>query len=181
MNNLLLAKLLKNFRWLFLFALIHELLNKSINLSKVFKFVFTLFNLQGTGFAVLLRVSFCILSHSISFVKSFFQVFSNFFKVFHASLRSPSNSVILAHRFPFVKKFFQILSNFFSICIFLLPSRTALIYYHAHPILSSTFFDFFQVFYLWFFRSSGRSILSLSRSFLSLLRRIPRPPGYGVR
>ncbi|MBQ2927526.1 MAG: hypothetical protein IJD98_03025, partial [Oscillospiraceae bacterium] len=61
-------------------------LNKSINLSKVFSFVFTLFNLQGTDFqssfraaTVATAANFDILAHRVAFVKNFFQVFSNFF------------------------------------------------------------------------------------------------------
>ena len=79
LNNLLLAKLLKNFRWLFLFALIHELLNKSINLSKVFKFVFTLFNLQGTDFAASLSLTAFRLYHiSFHLSRTFFKFLSVF-------------------------------------------------------------------------------------------------------
>ena len=77
-------KLLKNFRWLFLFALIHELLNKSINLSKVFQFVFTLFNLQGTDRFVCCS-HYCNRCEPLYYIASIricqvlFQVFSNSF------------------------------------------------------------------------------------------------------
>ena len=59
LNNLLLAFITQEFRWLFI--RLTRNLNKSINLSKVFLFVFALFNLQGTV-AVRCAVSLLILS-----------------------------------------------------------------------------------------------------------------------
>ena len=119
---MLLAKLLKNFRWLFLFALIHELLNKSINLSKVFKFVFTLFNLQGTGFAFCghIRVR-CELLYSSTSCRTCQELFSSFFEVFQVVSCAPSfrfssrNFLSLSHFVRFVKNFFRFFSNFFDV------------------------------------------------------------------
>ena len=129
LNNLLLAKLLKNFRWLFVFALIHELLNKSINLSKVFKFVFTLFNLQGTDIAASLSLTAFRLYHSFfRLSRTFFKFFQAVLKCFESACCSLSNFAMLAHRSSFVKNFFQILSNFVPICCFVCRLATTCIY-----------------------------------------------------
>ena len=77
------------------------------------KFVFTLFNLQGTDALPALAVSFWIISRSKPFVKNFFQVFSNFFDRILFLAAPAGNSVSLAQALPFVKNFLQILSNFF--------------------------------------------------------------------
>ena len=84
LNNLLLAILLKNFVGCSLFALIHELLNKSINLSKVFglSLRYSIYKVQGSSLVAVAFASaanFYILAHRFEFVKYFFQVFSNSF------------------------------------------------------------------------------------------------------
>ena len=56
-----------------------------------------------------------MLTHPKSFVKNFFQVFSNFIEAFRFACCSLSNFAMLAHPSSFVKNFFQILSNFFWI------------------------------------------------------------------
>ena len=122
LNKFVLAKLLKNFRWLFLFALIHELLNKSINLSKVFKFVFTLFNLQGTDISsasLSLAANLCILSQVISFVKNFFKVFVNFFVI----LLPPSRISSSATRLSYHKRFILSSTFFLNFEVLLIFNR----------------------------------------------------------
>ena len=84
LNNLLLAILLKNFVGCSLFALIHELLNKSINLSKVFglSLRYSIYKVQGSSLVAVAfapAAHFYILAHRFEFVKYFFQVFSNSF------------------------------------------------------------------------------------------------------
>ena len=54
--------------------------------------------------------------------------------------------LILSCTFPFVKNFFHFLANFFCFLSQALPSRTARLYYHLPPHLSSTFFAFLQSF-----------------------------------
>jgi len=77
-------KLLKNFVGCSLFALIHELLNKSINLSKVFglSLRYSIYKVQGSSLVAVAFASaanFYMLAHRFEFVKHFFQVFSNSF------------------------------------------------------------------------------------------------------
>ena len=113
LNNLLLAKLLKNFRWLFLFALIHELLNKSIICPRCLSLSlrYSIYKVQCLSLS---RISFCILPHSISFVKNFFQVFSNFFEAFRLASLAQQPSYISTLAF-ICQAFFQEFSNFFPI------------------------------------------------------------------
>ena len=75
LNNLLLAILLKNFRWLKFdfsklkqFKIVQGVLSSS----------FTLFNLQGTVSFAVRRGTLGILSQPTQFVNSFFEVFENF-------------------------------------------------------------------------------------------------------
>ena len=71
---------------------------------------YSIYKVQTRCFA--LAHSFCILSHSVSFVKNFFQVFSNFSEVFFAFVALVSNSTMLAHGFQFVKHYFPIFRSF---------------------------------------------------------------------
>ncbi len=75
---------------------------------------YSIYKVQTRCFA--LAHSFLILSHSNSFVKNFFQVFSNLFEVFRTARCSLSNFAMLAHPTGFVKRFFQILFKSFRIC-----------------------------------------------------------------
>ena len=94
------------------------------------------------------RRSSLILSQLFSFVKNFFQVFSNFFELIRFScLLSPrGDSSILSHPFPFVKNFFQVFSNFFRIFSFARPLADSLriLAYHLHFV--NTFFPLFLIF-----------------------------------
>ena len=85
LNNLLLAiNYSRIFVGCFVFALIHELLNKSINLSKVFglSLRYSIYKVQGRSLVAVAfapAANFYILAHRFEFVKYFFQVFSNSF------------------------------------------------------------------------------------------------------
>ena len=71
-------------------------------------FVFALFNLQGTSFALRFRASLTILAHPIPFVKKFFLLFTNFF--FICALCPPPvprRLSILPDHSPFVKRYFS--------------------------------------------------------------------------
>ena len=125
---------------------------------------YSIYKVQTRCFA--LAHSFCILSHSVSFVKNFFQVFSNFSEAF-LLVALVSNFAMLAHRFQFVKHFFQVSANFFPIRYFLWPPAGDLhILAHSFPIVKHYFY-FFAIFFIY--------------SFFSLLRRIPLPAGVGIR
>ena len=83
-------------------------------MSKVFfSSSFTLFNLQGTvsfgGVHLMSAANFYILAQLLSFVKNFFQILSNFFKLSSRSrsARSSRNFYILAELPSFVKNFFK--------------------------------------------------------------------------
>ena len=124
-------------------------------------FVFvTLFNLQGTHRANLSR-RICILAHPFSFVKSFFQVFSNFFRLSHSQVPAAFVTVLadsfdrIPQAVPFVNTFFQVFSNFFR-CVpetalwFSRAAKRSLIlsnrlhfvntFFHLFPLFSPHFF-----------------------------------------
>ena len=89
LNNLLLAIITQEFSLAVSIRSYTRTLKQIHYLSKVFKFVFTLFNLQGTDFqssfraaTVAAAANFDILAHLVEFVKHFFQVFSNSFVLF---------------------------------------------------------------------------------------------------
>ena len=115
LNNLLLAILLKNFVGCSLFALIHELLNKSINLSKVFglSLRYSIYKVQGSSLVAVAFASaanFYILAHHFEFVKHFFKFFQILFDVSCAPgfRRSSHNFFMISHRVQFVKHFFLV-------------------------------------------------------------------------
>ena len=128
----------------------------------------TLFNLQGAH--RFQRRAF-ILPQLFSFVKHFFQVFSNFFVLSFAGL-SPCFAVLadslirLPHSVSFVKHFFKFFQTFlcFSRNSRWLPLsfQTAYRGYHLSDHLSSTFFKFSKL----IFKRRTRSILGL----------FPQPP-----
>ena len=106
--------------------------------------------------------SLFILAQKLSFVKNFFQVFSNFF--FSAFLAAPSRKRfdILAHCFQFVKNFFQVFSNFFSVRYISRCSRRQPAYVITSETicqeLFSSFFKFlFRLCRSLRFRSSARA------------------------
>ena len=126
MNNLLLAiHYSRIFVGCFVFVLIHELLNKSINLSKVFKFVFTLFNLQGTVHFPLSRSAFAFYHTQDGLSRTFSSFFKVFSEVFSFRRCLAGNSDILPPPSPFVKHFFHIFD--FILCL-------------ISPVLRSQFF-----------------------------------------
>ena len=88
LNNLLLAILLKNFVGCSLFALIHELLNKSINLSKVFglSLRYSIYKVQVAWLTAEAHLSYHTLFH----------LSRTFFKFFQISL-SRFDSVVCCH------------------------------------------------------------------------------------
>ena len=99
-------------------TLSYKLLSKLFQTTITFWcFVFvTLFNLQGAHRSP--RRVF-IIALGFSFVKSFFQVFSNFFQLFHSpAIRGyraaalASSSLILPQLVSFVKNFFQVFKLF---------------------------------------------------------------------
>ena len=98
----------------------HKLFSKLFKTTKSFWcFVFvTLFNLQGAHRANLSR-RILMIAHRFSFVKSFFQVFSNFFSSF--------------------------IRRFAALSLVRL-SQTTWLGYHKHFALSSTFFKFSKLF-----------------------------------
>ena len=80
----------------------------SFALAKLFFSDVTLFDFQSSFSFALRAKCFAILSHLISFVKYFFQLFSNFFDV----VRLARTDDIISYSLPFVNIFFQkILTN----------------------------------------------------------------------
>ena len=108
---------------------------------------YSIYKVQTLLFA--LADSFCILSHSVSFVKNFFQVFANFSESF-LLVALASNFAMLAYPLIFVKYFFQVFANFFRIRYCFGCLATALIYYHTLKHLSRVFFKFFEDFRIFF-------------------------------
>ena len=98
------------------------MLDLTTNPNLVLRVFITLFNLQGAR----RLASLLMISHRFPFVKNFFQVFSNFLKLFHspgplcftteASLRAAaalvSDLISLPRASGFVKNFFQIFQSF---------------------------------------------------------------------
>ena len=80
LNNLLLAILLKNFRWLkFDFSKLKQSFHQ---LSKVFLVRlsrYSIYKVQAVRFSLSLAANFYMLPHLQAFVKNFFQVFENSF------------------------------------------------------------------------------------------------------
>ena len=72
------------------------------------------------------------------------------YKVQWSVLRSRSNFFILSQAILFVKNFFKFFQTFSQALDFVLPSRTASIYYHTPNYLSSTKLKVFQLFSSWF-------------------------------
>ena len=99
----------------------HKLFSKLLETTKSFWcFVFvTLFNLQGAHRANLSRQILMIAQH-FSFVKNFFQVFSNFFVLSSAGSRRHHLSsfaddlIRIPQALRFVKHFFQVFQTSFS-------------------------------------------------------------------
>ena len=123
LNNLLLAILLKNFRWLKI--RLHDILNNSSIVQGV---IVCLYVIQFTRYRR--RRSRGQLLHSIiliSICQVLFSSSSKFLRVFRLPV-ARSDPFILAQPFSFVKNFFQVFSNFFRFCSFSLPSRTACVY-----------------------------------------------------
>ena len=135
LNNLLLAiNYSRIFVGCFVFALIHELLNKSINLSKVFSlsYVIQFTRYRHARFEVFcFAANFYMLAHLFHFVKNFFRFFSKFLLCCcraPGSRRSSRNFYMLPQIISFVKNFFHFFSNFLISAYFLPPLRTASIY-----------------------------------------------------
>ena len=86
-----------------------------------------------------------MLAHLKSFVKNFFQVFSNFF-FFRASLWLVARALTYVSTSQVIcQELFSSFFKFLSLLRFALACRpSARIYYHLLPVLSSSFFDFFQ-------------------------------------
>ena len=114
MNKFVLANILKNFRWLKI--RLHDSKLKHLKCPRCYSLSlrYSIYKVQSLR---RFRRSLVILSQLFSFVKNFFQVFTNFFERirFSCSLSPRGDLGILAHRLSFVKNFFQILFNFFSI------------------------------------------------------------------
>ena len=103
------------------------------------KFVFTLFNLQGTDALSATQEASGLYHAQNRLSRTFFKFFRTFLIGFSPLAAPAGNSVSLAQALPFVKNFF---TNSFNFLHLLLPnrlSRTACIYYHAASLLSSTF------------------------------------------
>jgi len=109
LNNLLLAILLKNFRWLKI--RLHDILNNSSIVQGVIVCL-TLFNLQGTV-AVAFAVSLLILSRSFPFVKNFFLLFSNFFELISYQAPSSRRLAYISIYTPFCQVVFYDFFQFF--------------------------------------------------------------------
>ena len=151
-------------------------------------FVFvTLFNLQGTHRANLSR-RICILAHPFPFVKSFFQVFSNFFQLSHSPGFGGFRAVLADSfdRIPqavlFVNTFFQVFSNFFrcspEATHWFSLRRKALAYISKpSPLcqhLFSTFFSFFSTSFSTTISATFSSITATRCAFFPLF---PLAPG----
>ena len=112
LNNLLLAiNYSRIFVGCFIFALIHELLNKSINLSKVFSLSlrYSIYKVQTVRFSLSCELLYVITSCRIC--QALFTSFFKFFcEVCRAPGRNPSshNQIILPQAIRFVKHFFSI-------------------------------------------------------------------------
>ena len=142
MNKFVLANILKNFRWLKI--RLHDSKLKHLKCPRCYSLSLR-YSIYKVQTALAHRRSSFILSHSVSFVKNFFQVFSNFFELIRFScLLSPRGDLsILSHPFPFVKNFFQVFSNFFRIFSFARPLADSLRILAHHPRFVNTHFLFF--------------------------------------
>ena len=148
MNNLLLAiNYSRIFVGCFVFALIHELLNKSINLSKVFKFVFTLFNLQGTVRFPLSRSAFAFYHTQAGLSRTFFKFFQTFLRGFCClllaeQLRYVSTSSVIC------QALFSSSCKFLSDLLFFSAARRRLAYTSTPPPFCQALFHLFSAFFI---------------------------------
>ena len=130
---------------------------------------FTLFNLQGTRFDLSVKCS-TILSHSVSFVKNFFQAFPGLFcpgtafpQVLSSNRRFRANSFSLAHPLSLVNTFFQDRSCFPPLCPnSRCPPREALRYNTNSRPFCQHLFSLFRRFFrrhLFLIQNSGCALL----------------------
>ena len=131
----------------------------------MFKFVFTLFNLQGTDKIVSVTIAsvanFYMLPQLISFVKNFFKFFQTF--LWLSLLAFARNLIILSQRFSFVKHFFLELRSFVYDPLYQRHPCGQLAYISTHfPNCQALFYKFRHYFLCTFTIYTCASLVNIS-------------------
>ena len=125
---------------------------------------YSIYKVQTSRFA--LAHSFLILSHSVSFVKNFFQVFSNFSEVFFAccsreQLRYVSTSVVICQ--ALFSRFFKFRTD----SLFFSAARKRPAYTSTHPTFCQALFSIFIIDFFCLPVRDFRLFLSHTSSFFA--------------